>query len=615
MGAALTHRGPDSSGSYIDAALPVGFAHRRLAILDLTPSGHQPMVSPSGRYVITYNGELYNYRELASQVNATGVASDTAVLLACLERFGVADSLARLNGMFAFGLLDRERQLVHLVRDRFGEKPLYVGDVGGGVTFGSELQALEAAANGRFDFDPAAVEELLRYKCIGGPRTIFRGVEKLPAGHHLILDANTGRRRSLEQYWTAPHPFDTRSTPSSLEELDAALEASVRLRLRADVPVGALLSGGVDSALIAALAAKHQRPLLTFTAGVGDPQYDERLQARTVAAALGTDHHEVEISESSLLGLIRDLPSTYDEPYADSSAIPTLALMRFVRSHVKVALTGDGGDELFGGYPRYRLAPQTWRVARRLPGRVSRHSDAVARMLERFEWLAPRFPRPLRERSLHWVAHLLAASSAATSFGAHYRNVRSDVHQPASLLHPDFRSHASQAHPTDETLQTGYEGQISIMMRDDLLNYLPDDILVKVDRAAMSVGLETRIPMLDPAVLDVAWRLPLTVGVGANRDKTGLRQLLARLLPSVAIPHEKRGFGVPLARWLRGPLRGWADELVSESALAQVGVLDPDAVHLLWRQHQSGKNLQHPLWAVLMLQAWALEHAGTVARA
>ncbi len=612
MGATVAHRGPDSEGTYLDARLPVGFAHRRLAILDLTPNGHQPMTSCSGRFVVTYNGELYNYRELAAQVGAPALASDTAVLLACVERFGVAESLKRFNGMFAFALLDREAKAVHLVRDRFGEKPLYVAELGNGVHFASELRAIEAVPGISLEIDPDAVEELLRFKCIGGHRTIYRDVIKLLPGHHLTIDANTAGRKSLERYWAPPMPFDEGSGEASLEELDSALEASVRMRLRADVPVGALLSGGVDSAVVSTIAAAHHSELHTFTAGVGDPDYDERAQARAVATALGTQHHEIEITEGDLLALVTDLPSTYDEPYADSSAIPTLALMRFVRSEVKVALTGDGGDELFGGYPRYRLAPLTWSVARALPSAlVSDRAETMARVLDHFERLSPRFPRSLRERSLDWVAGLLAASSGATSFAEHYRNVRSDTHSPASLLHQRWQTPDG----TDAGEQVGYGNHLAAMMHDDLLNYLPDDILVKVDRAAMSVGLETRVPMLDADVLEVAWRLPLEVGVGENRDKAALREILARRLPGVSIPREKRGFGVPLAGWLRGPLREWAEDLLSVSSLERVGLLDAAAVRTLWQRHQSGKNLHHPLWAILALQAWTLQRTGSVTSA
>ncbi|MEY2398575.1 MAG: hypothetical protein QOJ00_1749 [Actinomycetota bacterium] len=607
MGVALAHRGPDSEGRFIDNAVPVGFAHRRLAILDLSPSGHQPMTSRSGRYVITYNGELYNFRELASQLGEDGLASDTAVLLGCLERFGVADALPLFNGMFAFAVLDRRDQVVHLVRDRLGEKPLYVGRDRGCVLFASELRSIEAGCGRTFDVDPAAVEELLRFKCIGGDRTIYRGVQKVLPGHHITLDANSGDVVSLRAYWTPPRPFVAGSSPVSIDDLDAVLEESVALRLRSDVPVGALLSGGVDSALVTALAAKHQSHLHTFTAGFSDAHYDERAPARAVASSLGTEHHEFEFAEHDLLGIVTDLPATYDEPFADSSAIPTLALSRFVRPHVKVVLTGDGGDELFGGYPRYRLAPKTWRLARHVPGAFAAdRARVIQRALNPFERFSPRFPRSLRERSLGWVAGLLASSSTATSFDEHYRNVRSDTHRPMSLLNRSWRHEST---PTPAPTAAGSDSLLATMMRSDLMTYLPDDILVKVDRAAMSVGLETRIPLLDPTVLDLAWRMPRVVGPGEGHTKGALRQLLARHLPGVDVPLEKRGFGVPLASWLRGPLRPWAQELLSPEAVSEIGFLDAQAVTALWVRHQSGKNEQHPLWAVLMLQAWALKRA------
>lgn len=604
MGESLAHRGPDSHGQYIDSALPVGFAHRRLAILDLSDNAHQPMVSRSGRYVLCYNGELYNFRELAVGLGEPGLASDTAVLLATIERSGVAPALPSFNGMFAFAVLDRREQVVHLVRDRLGEKPLYFASNGSGLVFASELRSIEAGKGRTFDVDPCTVEELLRFKCIGGDRTIYRDVHKLMPGHHLTVDAKTGECRSLVPYWTPPRPFEAGLQPSSVEELDAAVTESVTLRLRSDVPVGTLLSGGVDSGLITALAAKHQPRLLTFTAGFADATYDERTPARAVATALGTDHHEFEFAESDLLNLVTDLPVTYDEPFADSSAIPTLALSRFVRQHAKVVLTGDGGDELFGGYPRYRLAPKTWGLARRLPGAlVGDRAALLGRVLGTFERFSPRFPRSLRERSLGWVAGLLASSSTATSFEQHYRNVRSDTHEPGALLDRAWRNGVT---PQPLAHSLARDSLLATMMFEDLRTYLPDDILVKVDRASMSVGLETRIPLLDPAVLDVAWRMPSAVGVGVGQDKSALRQLLTRHLPGVAVPLEKRGFGVPLARWLRGPLKPWAQELVSPQALREVGFLDVDAVTALWTRHQGGQNEQHPIWAVLMLQSWAL---------
>lgn len=596
----MYHRGPDDAGSWLLRRL--AFGHRRLSIVDLSPLGHQPMSSSGGRYTICFNGEIFNFLtlrdELASLGHSFAGGSDTEVMLAAFVEWGVQDAVTRFVGMFAFAVWDGSEQVLHLVRDRMGIKPLFIGrTTSGDIVFASELKALMGYPGIERRIDSGAAAAFVRFAYVPAPQSILVGVMKLLPGHIVSLRA---QHAPLEPrpYWSLEHiasdarrsPF-TGSLDDAEEELDALLSEVIGLRMIADVPLGAFLSGGIDSSLVVALMQTHSaRPVKTFTIGFAEGRYDERRYARAIAEHLGTEHTEHRVSAEECLEVIPMLPAMYDEPMADVSQIPTYLVSALARRHVTVALSGDGGDELFGGYARYRFAQQAWGVVGRIP-RMIRAPSA----------------RLLRGMARHGLGALVGGSArarkgadllSATHLEGLYRGLVSTSYDPVALTRfehepngPLYRLLCSDAaeHPAER------------MMLADGMVYLPDDLLVKLDRASMAVGLEGRVPLLDHRVAEFAWRLPVSM----RRDKILLRRVLARHLPRELFERQKMGFEVPIGAWLRGPLRPWAEEMLDIRSLLDGGVFDGPAVRRLLADHLAQRcDAAHQLWSILTFEAW-----------
>jgi len=615
----LRHRGPDAAGVWGDEAVRIALAHRRLSIIDLSPAGHQPMQSACARYVIVYNGEIYNWAELRCELIAAGQApawrghSDTEVLLAGIVAWGLEATLRRARGMFALALWDREQKILTLARDRIGEKPLYYGRIGDDFAFGSELKALRALPGTSFDTDPGALALMLRYGYVPAPYSIYRGIFKLPPGTLLRVMAD-GSCGAPEPWWRFSAVMQegganrqVLSDDAALDELEAVLGAAIGEQMIADVPLGALLSGGLDSSTVVALMqARSSLPVRTFTIGFAENDYDEAAHAMAVARHLGTEHTELHVDSAQARDVIPHLPDIYDEPFADSSQIPTALVCALTRQHVSVCLSGDAGDELFAGYNRYFWAASLWRhlgwVPSRLRWRLARGLSAVSAGTWNgvFGALGPLLPTRLGVSNPGDKLHKLADVIGAPSPEALYRELVSQW-RGVLPLRGIAESPTLVADPGHWPAVSGFAER---MMAVDTLTYLPDDILVKVDRAAMAYSLETRIPFLDPRVIAFAWRLPFHQKVRDGRGKWLLRQLLYRYVPRTLVERPKQGFGVPIEHWLRGPLRDWAEELLSPSALAADHLLDPVPIRAMWQQLLSGRNVQYGLWNVLMYQAW-----------
>jgi asparagine synthase (glutamine-hydrolysing) len=624
MASALAHRGPDAEGFWVDAEAGIGLCHRRLSILELSPLGAQPMRSPSGRFTLTFNGEIYNFRALRAELAGRGLrfrgGSDTEVLLAAIETWGLVSALERSRGMFAFALWDQAERTLWLARDRFGEKPLYYGQPGAAFLFGSELKALRAHSLWRGEIDRDALALLLREQYIPAPHSVFRGVSKLMPGCALKVRRLAGALRVEERRFFEPaalaagSPGAPPEPQAHIEAVSAALAEAVRLQMVADVPVGAFLSGGIDSSLVVAeMQRASSRPVRTFSIGFADGRYDETAHARAVAQRLGTEHTELRVTPADALEVIPELPAMYDEPFADSSQIPTALVCRLARQAVTVALSGDGGDELFGGYSRYLRIPERWQRMRspsgRCVGALARVAARVPRgALEPFmpplrllSGGRPRTAERIKERACAWSAGSFPELyDAMTAFwqpaerfviGASPRPARRATDR--ALCGPDPLAH---------------------MMNADTRVYLPDDILVKVDRAAMAVSLETRVPLLDVEVARAAWRTPAAVHLLDGRGKWVLRRLLERHLPRGLFERPKSGFAIPLASWLRGELREWAASMVEPARLEREGYFPAAEIDRRWRQHLSGvADWSTHLWPVLMFETW-LEELGREAR-
>ena len=599
MAATLSHRGPDDYGSWVDAEAGIALGFRRLAIIDLSPAGHQPVVSSCGRYVLVYNGEIYNAAELRGELESAGRTfrghCDSEVLVEACGAWGIAACLGRLLGMFAFALWDREARTLSLVRDRLGVKPLYWGAAGGEVLFGSELKALVAHGGWTPEIDRDSLASYMRHMVVPAPASIYRGIHKLEPGQVVTIDCSGA--------WTARRYWDLRTvardTPRShigeadaLDGLAALLSDSVDRRMVADVPLGAFLSGGVDSSLVVALMqAQSDRPVQTYTVGFTEPAFDEAPEARAVAAHLGTDHTELYVEPGDALAVVPELPQCYDEPFADSSQIPTLLISRLARRSVTVALSGDGGDEVFGGYKRHYRAHRLARRLGRLPGPLRRAMAAVWGAVPR----ASAHGAYRRDRAATVIA---AADDVAL-----YRALATYVHRPGALVNGGAERHgalwdaATASDIADFMERAGYL---------DTVTSLPDQMLTKVDRASMASSLEVRVPLLDHRVVEYAWSLPPSLKFGHRADnKRLLRALLYRHVPRALVDRPKRGFGVPIAAWLRGPLRDWAGDLLAERRLADDGYFDVPTIRTMWKEHQAGiGDWQRVLWRVLMFQAW-----------
>ncbi len=623
MADAIKHRGPDDSGAWVDAQAGIALGHRRLAIVDLSSAGHQPMASAGGRFVIAFNGEIYNHLAIRAELQAAGAApawrghSDTETLLAGFEHWGVAATLVKTAGMFAIALWDTHERTLHLARDRLGEKPLYYGWQNGVLLFGSELKALAAHPAFERRINRDAIALLLRHNYIPSPWSIWQGIAKLPAGTLLTLPMGS-RTGTPQAFWslTEVAEYGQRQAPiasdaDAITALEEVLGAAVAGQMMADVPLGALLSGGIDSSTIVALMqARSSRPVQTFSIGFHEKQYDESAHARLVAQHLKTDHTELLMTAADVLNAVPRMPTLYDEPFADSSQLPTALVMALARPHVKVALSGDGGDEFFGGYNRYQLAPKVWRLFSLLPQPLRAWLGRRLLSVPVGTWDAWAQPlaRFIQQANLGDKAHKL---------GLRLLSVRSlDDLYVALVTEWDnaemvvLRAARAATPLSDRTTWPQLDDPVHRMMVLDGLSYLPDDILVKVDRAAMAVSLETRAPFLDHRVVEFAWRLPMHQKIRMGHSKWLLRQVLYRHVPRELVERPKMGFGIPLDAWLRGPLRDWAESLLARDVLKKSDYFNADAVASVWQQHLSGRrNYGYRLWSVLMFQAWLEENS------
>lgn len=624
----LVHRGPDDGGVWSDRDAGIALGHRRLAIIDLTPQGHQPMLSPSGRYVMVFNGEIYNFQDIRNELDGNQAISpvwrghsDTEVMLAAFERLGVEEAVKRFVGMFAFALWDRHQKQLFLGRDRLGEKPLYYGTCGKTFFFASELKALLHYPAFRPEINRNAVALYMRHSYIPAPYSIYDGVHKLLPGTILTIGADvqgwSGSSSFVPKpYWQARsiaqngvvEPFTGTDTEAT-EHLDRLLRAAVQRQMVADVPLGMFLSGGVDSSTIAAvMQAQCSRPVRTFTIDYGEKIFSEADHAKSVAHHLGTDHTALSVAPEQALEAVTRMATIYDEPFSDASQVPTFLLSQLTRKHVTVCLSGDGGDELFAGYNRHFRGRELWHAFKRWPVGMRR---GIATFLTSVSpqawdrivgWLNWALPVNYRERVPGERLHKLAGILAANSPEALYYDLVSHWKDPLSVVR---NASESLTVVTDRGQWPSLDDFTHMMMYLDLVSYLPDDILVKVDRAGMGVGLETRMPFLDHSIVEFAWKVPLSMKIRSGQGKWLLRQVLYRYVPPKLIERPKMGFGMPLSVWLRGPLKEWAESLLDEKRLREEGYFNPGPIRKKWGEHLSGRiNWQYHLWDILMFQEW-----------
>lgn len=617
----LVHRGPDDCGIWADEKAGVGLGHRRLSIVDLSSEGHQPMISYCGRYVLIYNGEIYNFteikRELLLKRHVFRGHSDTEVLLNAVKEWGVEKAVSRCIGMFAFVLWDRKKQTLYLVRDRLGIKPLYYGWLGNVFVFGSELKALKAFPDFKGEIDRDVLSLMLRYKYVPAPYSIYKGIEKLLPGTILGIGfADYSPIVKTTSYWSAKEIAEKGTAEHfsySLDEgtnhLDTLLREAINMRMIADVPIGALLSGGVDSSTVVALMqAQSSRPVETFTIGFNEQSYNEAAHAKAIANYLGTNHNELYVTPYETMLAIPGLPALYDEPFSDPSQVPTFLISKLARQNVTVSLSGDGGDELFAGYNRHFWGRNIWRKVGWVPRPIK---SSLARLIinvspgtweTMFERMGPLLPGGIRQQNYGNKLHKLAKVLAERSPESMYYNLVSDWMDPSDVV---IDSTEPPTLVTDSDSWANLPDYTQRMMFLDMVTYLPDDILTKVDRASMGVSLEVRVPFLDHRVVDFAWRMPLDLKIRNGLGKWLLRQLLYKYIPKELIDRPKAGFGIPIDHWLRGPLRDWAGDLLGETRLRSEGYFRPEPIRKFWEEHLSGrKNRQYYLWNILMFQAW-----------
>lgn len=617
----LVHRGPDDAGVWLDSDAGIALAHRRLSVLDLSPAGHQPMVSASGRYVLVFNGEIYNHLDIRQQVESASSPqsgwrghSDTETLLAAIEQCGLQRTLQQCIGMFALALWDRQERVLLLARDRLGEKPLYFGWQGKALLFGSELKALQVHPAFRSEILRDALPLYLRHGYIPAPWSIWQGIQKLPPGCLVQLSGKDFPDLPQPQsYWSLADavaagqvdPFSGTDV-EAIDALEQQLGAAIGGQMVADVPLGAFLSGGIDSSTVVALMqAQSRRPVKTFTIGFDAAGYNEAEHAKAVARHLGTEHTELYVTASQARDVLPRLSAMYDEPFGDSSAIPTHLVSELAKQHVTVSLSGDGGDELFGGYDRYLKTENIWNKTRTVPSflrglaAAALRSPAVSVADSAMQTSATAIGRPL-SKSLFAQTTLAADLMDCDEQRVFYRTMTSQWNRP-----PVAQRATELMYGASGTLLDSVKEPAQKMMAIDSLTYLPDDILTKVDRAAMAVSLETRVPLLDHRVVELAWRVPYKMKVRHGQGKWLLRQVLYRHVPRALLERPKMGFGVPVDEWLRGPLRDWAEDLLNQDRLKAQGFLDPKPIRARWNQHLNGHhNWRDSLWLVLMWQTW-----------
>jgi asparagine synthase (glutamine-hydrolysing) len=620
----IAHRGPDDWGTWSDASHGVFLAHRRLAIVDLSAAGHQPMASASGRFMLVYNGEVYNHRSLRAEIDAIRSFawrghSDTEVILAAFEVWGIEAALEKLVGMFAIAVWDRTDRALTLVRDRAGEKPLCVGMLGGRLAFGSELKAFEGLQAQGLRTNRAAIPLLLRYGYIPAPHSIYEGIEKLMPGTWARY-TRPGAPSATGTYWSATESARrgardrlALSPTECADELERLLTNAVSMQLEADVPVGAFLSGGIDSSTVVAIAQKVSRSKVrTFSIGFDEQAFDESVHARNVAEHLGTDHTELRVTSQDALDQVAQMAKVYDEPFADSSQIPTYLLARLTRREVTVSLSGDAGDELFGGYPRYRRIESMERLHGALPGAPRRVVAAALQGVSPQAWTrlgAMLGRRGSAHRSVGDSAHRMAQMLGGERHLL-YRYLSSAMPDTRALL-PGAPEPATLFESPTAWPEAGSATEQFMWL--DFMTYLPDDVLAKVDRATMAVSLESRVPLLDHRIIEFSQRLPLEMKVREGEQKWLLRQVLYRHVPRALIDRPKMGFSVPLDTWLRGPLRAWAESLLFDVNASDDGI-DATELKRLWEEHQRGaRNWQHAFWSVLMLRGWQRDRAASAA--
>lgn len=619
MSSQIVNRGPDSAGLWINNDAQVAFGHLRLSILDLTDNGHQPMISKSGRYVIVFNGEIYNHLELRQKIPlAYNGKSDTETLLAAIEVWGIRRALDEIEGMFAFAVFDNQKKELILARDKAGEKPLYYGWQGEGLDrvfiFGSELKALRAHPGFENKLDPNSVHLYLKYSNVPAPYSIYEGVYKLCPGEFAVLSILTEELK-IEKYWNLVDLFGTRdfsrfngSANDASKILEHIISDAIGRQLISDVPLGLFLSGGIDSSLVAALAqSRMDKPLNSFAIGFTEDAYNEAHYAKAVAKHLKTNHHEMYVSPSDAMSVIPKLSTIYDEPFADSSQIPMVMVSQLARSKVTVALSGDGGDELFGGYNRYRANYGVLKNIKLLPLGLRKMVAKAIYSISAERWnsiergmislLPNRFSHSNIAEKMHKVAIFIESKSAIDA----YDKLSSNWTDTTKIVNSEiYSSMAFSSELKDLGLSNA-----EVMMAMDMLNYLPNDILTKVDRASMSASLEVRAPFLDINVINFAWKLPQSLKINGSDTKWILRDILRRYVPSYLTDRPKMGFGIPLGGWLRGPLRGWAEDLLSQKKIKSYGIFSEEEIRIIWKSHLEGKSgLQNKIWAILMFQSW-----------
>lgn len=620
MSNALTHRGPDSGDVWQDPDHPLVLAHRRLSIIDLSPAGAQPMASNSGRYALTYNGEIYNFKNLRTEIgNAYDFRgnSDSEVLLAAIETWGVQKAVKKIRGMFAFALWDRKAEALFFARDPMGKKPLYVGWAGSTLVFGSELKALCAHPGFNRDVDRASLTSFMRFGHVPAPLCIYKGVCQLLPGSMMALDmrmlrAGQDLKPLMEYYWSPKEALDVaRSAPYEgadevISNFENLLSECVADRMVSDVPLGAFLSGGIDSSTITAFMQKQSSAQIkTYSVGFGEAEYNEAAHARSVAAHLGTDHHEMMLSAKDAMDIVSQMPAMFDEPFADASALPTYLVSKFVRNNVTVALSGDGGDEILGGYVRHISGPRGWNIAQNhIPAPLRKPLAQIIQSISPKTWSRFRPDRPHFGTHLHKFADILTKQTE----GDVYLSLVSTWKKPKSLV-LDGREQIIPL--VDPDMQIDGLNFPETMMYWDTLSYLNGDVLTKVDRASMAVGLEVRSPLLDTRIYDFVWRLPLEHKIHGKQGKWLLREVLKNHVPEYLFNRPKQGFSVPIGDWLRGDLKEWAEDLLDPYEIKAQGLLNYYEIEASWKRHQKGQgNEAQKLWTVLMFQAWHREWIG-----